>query len=141
MGRSAVSQLFGSGACRPAHRGLAAEDREFTKATLFAAMRLVGLAEIVLSFRMAPSGSVPGRAQILIERRGFTALGDRPAINLAELPKVVTALARDLLADFADGMASHCDASGTLHFDAEAGTILIDYSEQLKSQEICRSSG
>lgn len=129
MDQFAVIQRSGFDAARPEHPTIPSEDRDVTKARLFAAMRLVGVAEIVFWFRTLPADSEPGGSVILLACTELSDSADQPAIHFGEIPSAAILLARDLVADCAGGTAAHCNANGTLHFDAKAGTILIDFDE------------
>lgn len=117
------------------------------KEALFAAMRVAGITEIILTFDGAGDS---GQIEDIGARRGDAVVPIPDlAITLARvcwsiseistssmsLSEAVETLAYDLLSDSHGGWENCDGAFGELHFDAEAGTILLDYSERFTSSE------
>lgn len=130
-----------------AHQTLSTTAMAQNKDTLFAAMRAVGITEIIVTFDGAGDS---GQIEDIDARRG-DAVVPMPdtAITLAQvswgiseistssmsLSEAVEALAYDLLSDSHGGWENCDGAFGEFHFDAEAGTILLDYNERFTSSE------
>ena len=58
------------------------------------------------------------------------------ATSTMSLAEAVETLAYDLLSDSHGGWENCDGAFGEFHFDAEAGTILLDYNERFTSSEL-----
>ncbi len=130
-----------------AHQTLNTTAMAQNKETLFAAMRAAGITEIIVTFDGAgDSGQVED-----IDARRADAVVPMPdtEITLAQvswgvseistssmaLSEAVETLAYDLLSDSHGGWENCDGAFGAFHFDAEAGTILLDYNERFASSE------
>ena len=130
-----------------AHQTLSTTAMAQNREALFAAMRAAGITEIIVTFDGAgDSGQIEG-----IDARRSDAVVPMPdtAITLAQvswgisemstssmsLSEAVETLAYDLLSDSHGGWENCDGAFGAFHFDAEAGTILLDYNERFTSSE------
>lgn len=134
-------------ASQQVHKTLSATAMEQNKATLFAAMRAAGITEIIVTFDGAGDS---GQIEEIDARRG-AAVAPMPeaVITLARvswgideiatrsmaLTEAVETLAYDLLSDCHGGWENCDGAYGGFHFDAEAGTILLDYNERFTGSE------
>lgn len=130
-----------------AHQTLNTTAMAQNKEALFAAMRAVGITEIIVTFDGAGDS---GQIEDIDARRG-DAVVPMPdtEITLAQvswgvseiststmsLSAAVETLAYDLLSDSHGGWENCDGAFGEFHFDAEAGTILLDYNERFTSSE------
>ncbi len=130
------------------HQTLSTTAMAQNKETLFAAMRTAGITEIVATFDGAgDSGQIED-----IEARQGDAIVPMPnaEITLARvswgiseistssmsLTESIETLAYDLLSDSHGGWENCDGAFGEFHFDADAGTILLDYNERFTSSEL-----
>ncbi|MDQ2067208.1 hypothetical protein Q9295_12580 [Xinfangfangia sp. CPCC 101601] len=134
-------------AAQLAHHTLSTTAMAQNKEALFAAMRAAGITEIIVSFDGAGDS---GQIENIDARRG-DAVVPMPdtAITLAQvsrgiseistssmlLSEAVETLAYDFLSDSHGGWENCDGAFGEFHFDAEAGTILLDYNERFTSSE------
>lgn len=130
-----------------AHQTLSTTAMAQNKDTLFAAMRAAGITEIIVTF---DGSGDSGQVEDIDARRG-DAVVPMPdtEITLAQvswgisgistssmsLSEAVESLAYDLLSDSHGGWENCDGAFGEFHFDAEAGTILLDYNERFTSSE------
>ena len=130
-----------------AHQTLSTTAMAQNKEVLFAAMRAAGLTEIIVTFDGAGDS---GQIEDIDARRG-DAVVPMPdtAITFAQvswgiseistssmsLSEAVETLAYDLLSDSHGGWENCDGAFGEFHFDAAAGTILLDYNERFTSSE------
>ena len=130
-----------------AHHTLSTTAMAQNKEALFAAMRAAGITEIIVSFDGAGDS---GQVEDIDARRG-DAVVPMPdtEITLAQvswgiseistssmsLSEAVETLAYDLLSDSHGGWENCDGAFGEFHFDAAAGTILLDYNERFTSSE------
>ncbi|NPD17151.1 hypothetical protein HOY34_18325 [Xinfangfangia sp. D13-10-4-6] len=134
-------------ASRLAHQTLSTTAMAANKETLFAAMRAAGITEIIVTFDGAGDS---GQVEDIDARCGDTAVPmPDTEITLAQvswgiseistssmsLSEAVETLAYDLLSDCHGGWENCDGAFGEFHFDAEAGTILLDYNERFTSSE------
>ncbi len=130
-----------------AHQTLSTTAMAQNKEALFAAMRAAGLTEIIVTF---DGGGDSGQIEDIDARCGDTVVPmPDTAITLAQvswgiseistssmsLSEAVETLAYDLLSDSHGGWENCDGAFGEFHFDAEAGTILLDYNERFTSSE------
>ncbi|KFI24464.1 hypothetical protein CG51_17955 [Haematobacter missouriensis] len=130
-----------------AHQTLSTTAMAQNKETLFVAMRAAGISEIIVTFDGAGDS---GQVEDIDARRGETVVPiPDTAITLAQvswgiseistssmsLSDAVETLAYDLLSDSHGGWENCDGAFGAFHFDAEAGTILLDYNERFTSSE------
>lgn len=134
-------------ASQMAHQTLSTTAMAQNKEALFAAMRAAGLTEIIVTF---DGGGDSGQIEDIDARRGDTVVPmPDTAITLSQvswgiseistssmsLSDAVETLAYDLLSDSHGGWENCDGAFGQFHFDAEAGTILLDYNERFTSSE------
>ena len=130
-----------------AHQTLSTTAMAQNKEALFAAMRAAGLTEIIVTF---DGGGDSGQIEDIDARCGDTVVPmPDTAITLAQvswgiseistssmsLSEAVETLAYDLLSDSHGGWENCDGAFGEFHFDAAAGTILLDYNERFTSSE------
>lgn len=144
---SPVAAMAQYDASQLAHQTLSTTAMAQNKEALFAAMRAVGITEIIVTFDGAGDS---GQIEDIDARRG-DAVVPMPdtEITLAQvswgvseistttmsLSAAVETLAYDLLSDSHGGWENCDGAFGEFHFDAEAGTILLDYNERFTSSE------
>lgn len=130
-----------------AHQTLSTTAMAQNKEALFAAMRAAGITEIIVSFDGAGDS---GQIEDMDARRG-DAVVPMPdtEITLAQvswgiseiststisLSEAVENLAYELLSNSHGGWENCDGAFGEFHFDAEAGTILLDFNERFTSSE------
>lgn len=134
-------------AAQLAHRMLSTTAMARNKDTLFAILREVGITEIIVTFDGAGDS---GQIEDIDARQGDVVVPMPAAeITLARvswgiseissstmsLTEAVETLAYDLLSDTHGGWENCDGAFGEFHFDAEAGTILLDYNERFTSSE------
>lgn len=130
-----------------AHQTLSTTAMAVNKETLFAAMRAAGITEIIVTFDGAGDS---GQVEDIDARCGGTAVPmPDTEITLAQVSwgiseistssmslfEAVETLAYDLLSASHGGWENCDGAFGEFHFDAEAGTILLDYNERFTSSE------
>ena len=130
-----------------AHQTLSTTAMAQNKDTLFAAMRAAGITEIIVTFDGAGDS---GQVEDIDARCGGTAVPmpdteitlaqvswgvTEIATNTMSLSEAVESLAYDLLSDSHGGWENCDGAFGQFHFDAEAGTILLNYNERFTSSE------
>ena len=128
-----------------AHQTLSTTAMAQNKDTLFAAMRAAGLTEIIVTF---DGGGDSGQIEDIDARRGDAVVPmpdteltlaqvswgiSEIATNTMSLSEAVESLAYDLLSDSHGGWENCDGAFGAFHFDAAAGTILLDYNERFTS--------
>lgn len=130
-----------------AHQTLSTTAMAQNKEALFAAMRAAGITEIIVSFDGADDS---GQIEEMDARRGDIVVPmPDTEITLAQvswgiseiststisLSEAVENLAYELLSNSHGGWENCGGAFGEFHFDAEAGTILLDYNERFTSSE------
>ena len=135
-----------------AHQALTSTALAQNKEALFVAMRAAGITEIVVIFDGAGDS---GQIEDIDARQGdaVIALPDLEielarvswgiteiSTNRMTLEQAVEALAYDLLSDTHGGWENCDGAYGEFHFDAAAGTILLDYNERFTSSELFNHS-
>ena len=130
-----------------AHQTLSTTAMAQNKEALFAAMRAAGITEIVVTFDGAGDS---GQVEDIDARRGDAVVPmpdteimlaqvswgiSEIATSCMPLSEAVETLAYDLLSDSHGGWENCDGAFGEFHFDAEAGTVLLDYNERFTSSE------
>lgn len=128
-----------------AHQTFSTTAMAQNKDTLFAAMRAAGITEIIVTFDGAgDSGQIEdinarlGDAEVPIPETEITLAQvswgvSEISTSSMTLSEAVEALTYDLLSESQGGWANCDGAFGAFHFDAEAGTILLDYNERFTS--------
>lgn len=118
------------------------------KEILFAAMRAAGITEIIVTFDGGgDSGQIEGidamQSEVIVPLPNAEITLARVSWGISEiatstmsLADAVETLAYDLLSDSHGGWENCDGAFGEFHFDAEAGTILLDYNERFTSSEL-----
>ena len=130
-----------------AHQTLSTTAMAQNKDTLFAAMRAAGITEIIVTFDGAgDSGQIEDidahRGDAVVPMPDTEIMLAQVSWGISEistssmsLSEAVETLAYDFLSDSHGGWENCDGAFGQFHFDAEAGTILLNYNERITSSE------